>query len=247
MADRALDRLSATQHPEQRRDRVSQEALERACPGLVNTFRALHPTRLLFTYHHSLRHSRIDRGYVTPALQPWVARATVGAERGGSDHSSVTVVLAARKADDVGPGVRRARMDFATDTALAEEFKQWLQQQVAPGRPSDPVALLGWWQQVKRRLTVKMAELNRRRRAAMQASRNGARRAAAVQRVLAAHAALDAAVSAHGAPSRQYAEASAALQAAHADLAVAQRSEAALHELGPRGSGSTKASAPASR
>lgn len=181
----ARDRLSAGAaaaglHP----DTGTQRCWERALPELIDAWRARHPSRRSYTYvvpHHA---SRLDRFYTSPALLPRVAACTIARPAAG-DHRPVSLSLVGLHPSSVGPPRPRLRLGFLSSPALAQDFKAWLDQELADA-PGDHLSMLLWWPAFKRRLAIRCAALHR-------ASRQLAQGAADAQAALAAlHAQLDA-------------------------------------------------------
>ena len=163
--------------------------LHATLPALRDVYRALHPQRRSWTYMHSLHMSRIDRVYVAEPLLRRVVQCSV-AHDSHSDHKPVVCVLLGRRPPEVGPGLRRVRRTFVTDLALADEFRQWLQQQ-QQAAPQDQHALLVWWPAFKRDVARQAATLNRRARQALAATLAAGGRERTGAALAAAHAALD--------------------------------------------------------
>jgi hypothetical protein len=153
-------------------------------PQLSDTFRTRHPRTRSFTWHSTQHAARLDRFYMGPSLQPHLGACFVGTQT-PSDHRPVVVELLPRAQPDQGPGLRRMRLQYFWDDAIARaEFEQFLVQEAAsaPAVSEDGTgasAMLTWWGGFKGRVSCKAGELSRRVRQARQVTEVVARAPAA--------------------------------------------------------------------
>ncbi len=166
-------------------------AMVAACArlGLSDALRAHHPDARLFTFRKQGKASLLDRIYVSAdTVLPHVTACSISCvPPSHSDHRPVLLHLVPLTPDPAppppGPRMPRLRCDFASDRSLSQEFQAWARAQEAAA-PRDGAALLEWWPGFKRRLGVKLRDLQGRYRA--QLSQAGAalprEAAAAVQR-----------------------------------------------------------------
>ena len=145
-------------------DRPVARVFADACPGLVDSHRALHPHRRDYTHLYRAPHaggSRLDRIYVARSLLPYVVQTTV-ASHSPTDHRLATLLLLPCTVIARGPGLRRVRTHFLAHEDLLGSMETWLDVEIAhKPAPTAPEELLAWWPLFKARMTVTAASLNR--------------------------------------------------------------------------------------
>ena len=161
--DPAMDRKHQNLLAETQNDRACRPVFSTVAPGMVDTFRAKHPHRRVYTYSGLHGVSRLDRVYVQDTFMPFITKAeVVNVCEYVSDHRPVVVHIAAaeglsRRARR--PSLVRLRMSFCLDDELQECFQQWLTTQVGQA-PAAAAALLLWWPSFKEQIAAKVHELN---------------------------------------------------------------------------------------
>ncbi len=146
-------------------------AMNAACAhlGLSDALRVRHPEARLFTYRKQGRASLLDRIYVsTDTVLPHIPSCFVSSvPPSHSDHRPVLLHLLPLTPDPAppppGPRMPRLRCDFASDRGLCQEFQAWARAQTATA-PRASAALLEWWPGFKRRLAIKLRDLQGRYR-----------------------------------------------------------------------------------
>lgn len=158
---RASDVAAQADHPTPG-DASGPRALEVAWPGLIDVFRAAHPTRRSFTFIGPYGQARLDRIYISPSLQPYTHRCWVGTTT-TSDHRPIAMSLTTSimHGESLGQGVQRIRMRFWGVRALQQEFVEWATTQ-AEQAPEAAAALIAWWGPFKIRLRNFALQLDRR-------------------------------------------------------------------------------------
>ena len=162
------------------------------CPGMVDTYRQLHPRRRDFSHLYRAPRpgaSRLDRLYVSTCMLPYVVSSTIETST-PSDHRVAVITLLPRVAKGKGPGMPRVRTHFLAYEDLREQFVNWVQAEgsLRPGVADQP-GLLAWWPTFKRRMGAIAGALNRQCR--LRRMRPGVRLEVAVQAARAAFAAVE--------------------------------------------------------
>ena len=85
-----------------------------------------------------------------------------------SDHRPVILHLQAITPSTTGRGMRRARMHFWKDPAMAVRFQEWLRLRVLEAPTDGDQTLLAWWPVFKRQVAEHICQLDLEHRAATQ-------------------------------------------------------------------------------
>ena len=112
------------------------------CPGMVDTYRQLHPRRRDFSHLYRAPRpgaSRLDRLYVSTCMLPYVVSSTIETST-PSDHRVAVITLLPRVAKGKGPGMPRVRTHFLAYEDLREQFVNWVQAEgsLRPGVADQP-------------------------------------------------------------------------------------------------------------
>lgn len=150
---------------QRRRLRSVTKTLHGECPGLVDSYRKLHPNKRIYTFFaprlETYVGSRIDRFYVGEGMQPWVAACTMPTtDSCGSDHRVLTLALHNRVPLLQGPGLRRCRVSYGKQQDLKSRVDTWLDSALE-ARPADPAALLDWWPSFKKAFAAQVHAASR--------------------------------------------------------------------------------------
>ena len=158
------------------------------CPGLVDVYRAQHPSCRQWTYfqplqNNGLRASRIDRFYVSPDLAPYVLRCGTAGRYQLADHRLVVLDLQARRPSSHGPGLPRVRLHYLHHPDLRARIDTFL---LAQAPPLASEAVWAWWSGLKlrwaalmRSLTLLAADRSRTARASQHVAAQAKQQAAA--------------------------------------------------------------------
>ena len=166
--DQHLDRVTTRQSnaAEQLTAAAWQTRLTQLKAPLVDVFRHLHPSRRSYSHFSRSGAARLDRFYVAEQLLPHVAAAAVGelppstSATFCSDHRPVTLELTPKTSTSLPHNpVRRLRLHFAADPALARQFEEQAAA-AASEAPAEAAALVEWWPSFKRRVTAIARRLN---------------------------------------------------------------------------------------
>lgn len=166
--------------------------------GLLDAYRAKHPTGRTFTWFNQDAAALLDRILVPRALTTHYLHQCSVDPFTPSDHRLVVLHLLPRAPEeDRGRGLPRYRVEFQRDAALLQRFATWATAQCRVA-PQAHAALIAWWPRFKRTLGVQLQELtylhNRARRAvpaAKRAAMDSAREAMAAFEDLPQNAPLD--------------------------------------------------------
>ena len=149
-----------------------QQQLQQLQLHLVDAYRHRHPRATTFTHFHPAGAARLDRFYISSSLLPCLAAATIGERLPStagaliSDHRPITLALLPANPTTIPRNpVRRLRLQFAADAALAQRFQQ-LVTAAAATAPTDAAAFVAWWPWLKRRAAAAARDCNQRWRAA---------------------------------------------------------------------------------
>lgn len=123
---------------------VAARVLQQHFPDLCDSFRVLHPVRRAYTHHCVTCASRLDRVYVSSAMQQYVQACNVG-NQSPSDHRPVVVQIGARVAPAHGPGLRRARVAQVWQVQSTRQQLVQGVQALAAEAPTEGEALIAWW------------------------------------------------------------------------------------------------------
>ena len=130
-----------------------------ACPGMIDTFRLVHPNRRAYTYVHPAGASRIDRIMVSGALEAAVYSSDTASGTPADHRITHTTLRATRGADSPGPGLPRTRLHFLDHEDLCAALTHWVTSTTASA-PTDPDDLINWWPGFKRALALSATRLN---------------------------------------------------------------------------------------
>ena len=138
----AVDKISVQVQGDQ--SSVASRAWQQQFADLVDSFRVMHPGRRAYTHHCTTCASRLDRVYVSSALQQYVQACQVGNQT-PSDHRPVLLQIGAREAPKQGPGLRRARVAQVWQIdSMRQQLVEGVQALTAEA-PQEGEALLAWW------------------------------------------------------------------------------------------------------
>ena len=149
----AVDRVSrSTSGHSSTSDAPSTHAWRAVAPASIDAYRLLHPTTRAYTFYATNRHiARLDRVYVSPALQQYVLECRA-LPSSVSDHHPVLLGIAPRvPSNPKGPGLKRARYDFVTSPPHWQAFMAQLTAELQYVPTSDAL-LLQWWPGFKARM-----------------------------------------------------------------------------------------------
>ena len=149
-----------------------QQRLRQLQLSLTDAYRHRHPTATAFTHFHPAGAARLDRFYISSALLPRLAAATIGERLPStsgafiSDHRPITLALLPSNPAAIPRNpVRRLRLQFAADTALCQHFTQQVTA-AASRAPAGAASFVAWWPWFKGRAAAAARECNQRWRAA---------------------------------------------------------------------------------
>lgn len=210
--------VAAVGHPPPPQDagsgrQSSAKELHHQCPGLLDMYRVLHPSKCTYTYFKRAANdthvgSRIDRFYVEKAMQTYIKQCTMPTHVSSiSDHRVLTLDLLPRLPIAQGAGLRRYRVTYAKSRILWGIVDDWLALELAsmPAAQS-PAAVLQWWPGFKQRFAAQIQQ------ASMQARRAACNIAAQLKQQQRAVDAAAATAMRHDSPAaamRQFAQAEA--------------------------------------
>jgi exonuclease III len=163
-------RVDPNNHHPTASDRVCPAVFALAAPGVIDTFRAKHPTRRACTHAGFHGGARLDRVYVSAELLPYVSQAGIlSVPEYFSDHRPVYVHIAAAegcfvRGRDVPP---RVRCWFWDDPMLRHSFELWVSVK-ADNAPEGAGDLLLWWPAFKSDMVQYVRELNQLQKARSQ-------------------------------------------------------------------------------